>query len=260
MGERAVIEMRGVSCHLGGRRVLKDVSWRVGPGEHWAVVGLNGSGKTTLLNLINGYVFPSSGQVRVLGESFGSYDWRLMRRRIGYVSSFLEERLYQSETALEIALSGLYATIGLYDNPGPGHRKKALAALERAGMAGAARKPYAELSQGEKQRVLVARALAGSPRLLILDEPCAGLDIFARESLLSAMETLGRSDGAPTMLYVSHHIEEITPVFTHVLLLRRGEVHSAGRRRKVLGEENLSSFFEAPVKVSWRGQRAWVNL
>lgn len=259
-GPPAVMEMRDISCLMDGRRILGGIDWTVRRGEHWAVVGLNGSGKTTLLKMINGYVFPSSGRMRVLGKAFGSYDWREMRRKIGFVSSFLQEKFYASETAEEIALSGLFATIGLYDRPKSKEVMRARRLLGRLGCGRAAGQPYEELSQGEKQKVLIARALVSAPRILILDEPCAGLDLFARERLLSSIEGLTRHRQSPTLLYVTHHIEEITPGFTHALLLRRGEVHSSGEKKKVLTAGNLSSFFETPVELRWRDGRARLHI
>ncbi len=196
----------------------------------------------------------------VLGKHYGSYDWRMLRRKIGFISSALQERFYSTETAAEIVLSGMFATIGLYDQPKAKDTNKALSLLKLMNGSHVARQPYLELSQGEKQKVLIARALINSPRLLIMDEPCIGLDIFSKEQILSAIETLGSKTPAPTILYVSHHTEEILPVFTHTLLLRRGEVHSAGETKKVLTRRNLSSFFDAPVGVRWLKDRAWIHV
>ncbi|MEW6115608.1 MAG: ATP-binding cassette domain-containing protein [Nitrospirota bacterium] len=239
---------------------MRNINWCVSPGEHWAIIGLNGSGKTTLLQLLNGYATLSAGEMHVLGKQYGSYDWRKLRREIGFISSALQERFYTTETAEEIVLSGMFATIGLYDRPEATDAERALSLLEQLKCGHAAKQPYIELSQGEKQKVLIARALINAPRLLIMDEPCIGLDIFSREHILSAIETLGGQASAPTMLYVSHHIEEILPVFTHTLLLRQGEVHSAGEISKVLTAANLSSFFNTSVDVQWRKHRAWIHI
>ncbi|MBI4847820.1 MAG: ABC transporter ATP-binding protein [Nitrospirae bacterium] len=255
-----IIDIRKVSCILGNKHVLRDINWTVRPGEHWAIIGLNGSGKTTLLKMINGYVFPSTGEMSVLGKPFGSYDWRELRREVGFISSSLQEIFYANETAKEIVLSGIFSTIGLYDKPKAKDIEKALSLLRQLDCSHAANQPYAELSQGERQKVLIARALISSPKLLIMDEPCAGLDIFSREHLLSSIETLGSSASAPTLIYVSHHIEEILPVFTHTLLLRRGKVHSSGKTGEVLTKTNLSSFFETPVDVKRHKGRVWVDI
>lgn len=253
--QEKVIHMKNVSWIAGDKCILEDINWDVRPGEHWAILGLNGSGKTSLLNMINGYIWPSTGEVIVLGKPFGKYDVRQLRRKIGWVSSSLQERFYTNETAEEIVLSGIYATIGLYDSPGAKPLKRAVSLLKEYGCQDIAGQPYGTLSQGEKQKVLIARALVGSPAVLILDEPCAGLDIFSREHLLSFIDKIVRISPAPTLLYVTHHIEEILPVFTHALMMRRGRVHSHGKTREVLTGKNLSDFFETPVLIRWTRDR-----
>ncbi len=255
-----VIHMKDVSWIYGDRYILRNINWEVKSGEHWAIIGLNGSGKTSLLNVVNGYIWPSRGEVSVLGKCFGSYDIRELRKKIGWVSPSIQEKFYADETAEEIVLSGKFATIGLYDEPKARDIAHARLLLEQLKCARTAKEPYRTLSQGEKQKVLIARALISSPRLLVLDEPCAGLDIFSKEQLLSLVEKIGLGGAGPALLYVSHRIEEILPVFTHVLVLRRGEVHSSGKRKVVLTKRNLSDFFETPVDVHWRKNRAWVVL
>jgi iron complex transport system ATP-binding protein len=257
---KTVVAMRNVSWTCGDRHILWNINWEVKSGEHWAIIGLNGSGKTSLLNVVNGYVWPSRGEVSVLGRRFGSYDIRELRKRIGWVSPSIQEKLYYDETAEDIVLSGKFATIGLYDEPDAKDILHTHLLLKRLKCAGTAEQTYRTLSQGEKQKVLIARALISSPRLLVLDEPCAGLDIFSRERLLSLIERIGRYQTGPSLLYVSHRIEEILPVFTHVLLLRRGEVHSRGKRDEVITRRNLSDFFETPVDVHWHKHRAWITL
>ncbi|HEX3032587.1 MAG TPA: ATP-binding cassette domain-containing protein, partial [Bacillota bacterium] len=180
---------------------------------------------------------------------------RELRKEIGWVSSSLQERLYVNETAEEIVLSGWFSTIGLYDTPDAADRELARSLLEQLNCTELAGRTYKHLSQGERQRVLIARALISHPRLLILDEPCNGLDVFAREQLLATIETLARQPQAPTMLYVTHHIEEIVPAITHVLLLNKGKVHSAGCKEAILRADNLSDFYKTPVEVNWVGQR-----
>ncbi len=255
-----VIAMQNVSWITDHKYILRNINWKVQNGEHWAVVGLNGSGKTSLLNIVAGYNWPSRGKVSVLKKRFGSYDIRELRKKIGWVSSFLQEKLYADETAEEIVLSGKFATIGLYDKPMKRDIERAFLLLKEMRSEHIAEQPYRTLSQGEKQKVLIARALMHSPRLLILDEPCGGLDIFSREHLLSFIEKIGHRKTAPTLLYVSHRIEEILPVFTHTLLLRRGEIHSQGQTKEVLTRKNLSDFFERRVDLKWRKGRAWMQV
>jgi iron complex transport system ATP-binding protein len=256
----SVIHMQGVSRIEGNKYILRHINWDVQQGEHWAIIGLNGSGKTTLLNMVNGYIWPSEGEMSVLGKRFGSYDIRELRKKIGWVSSSLQEKFYTNETAKEIVLSGKSATIGLYDSPKSKDIDHAVMLLSRLKCEHTAAQPYWTLSQGEKQKVLIARALISSPHLLILDEPCVGLDIFSREHLLSQIEHIGRQESAPTLIYVSHRTEEILPVFTHTLLLRRGAVHSQGKTREVLTTGNLSAFYQTPVDIQWNKDRAWIQI
>jgi iron complex transport system ATP-binding protein len=255
-----VIEMTDVSWTADSSLILRDIDWSVRQGQHWAIIGLNGSGKTSLLNLVNGYIWPSRGTVSVLGEKFGGYDIRDLRKNIGWVSSSLQERFYAGETAEEIVLSGKYATIGLYERINPEDSRRAAGLLKRLGCGHVAKKPYYTLSQGEKQKVLIARALIHSPKILIFDEPCSGLDVFSRDHLLSYIERIGKKHNSPTIIYVSHRIEEILPIFTHTLLLRRGEVHSQGKTSRMLTSRNLSDFFETPVRVKWQNNKAWLRI
>lgn len=249
-----------MSCIRDKKYILKEVTWQVGVGEHWAILGLNGSGKTTLLNIINGYMWPSSGSVRVLGKEFGRVDIWEVRRMIGWVSSSLQEKLYAHESVSDIVLSGKYASIGLYDRPDAGDRLRAASLLEQVGCGFLGDRRYETLSQGEKQKVLIARALMSDPRLLILDEPCSGLDILSREQFLTAISGLARREGGPNLLFVTHRVEEILPDFTKALLLRRGEVHSQGPTPALLTTENLSDFFEIPVEVRWQDGRPWMSV
>lgn len=255
-----IIQMDNVSLRKNGTIILKDINWTVNPGEHWAIIGLNGSGKTSLLKMINGYVFPSTGEVTVLGKKFGTYDLRELRKSIGWVSSSLLEALYSGETAEEIVLSGRYATIGLYDKPSNEDKEKALILLEQFGCGVFAGREYYTLSQGEKQKVLLARALMSSPELLVLDEPCTGLDIFARENFLYLIEEIGIKENAPTILYVSHHIDEILPVFKNIMLLTNGKIHSAGKKEDLLSEANLSDFFRRGIEVRWVNERPVLHI
>lgn len=255
-----VIHMENVSWICDGRHILRNINWEVNPGEHWAIIGLNGSGKTTLLNMINGYLWPSTGQISVLGRRFGDCDVRELRKSIGLVSSSLQEKLYTTETVEEIILSGRFATIGLYDRPDRKNIKQARSIMEQLGCASLSKQLYGTLSQGEKQRVLIARALMSFPEILILDEPCTALDIFAREQLLSNLEHIDRMDSKPTLIYVSHHIEEIVPIISHALLLRHGKIHSSGKTGDVLTRSNLSDFFGKPVDIAWHNKRAWIKV
>ncbi|KJF28192.1 molybdenum ABC transporter ATP-binding protein [Clostridium aceticum] len=255
-----MIKAKWVSLIRDSKYILKDINWSVSTGEHWAILGLNGSGKTSLLNMINGYIFPSKGEMEVLDSTFGASDLRELRKSIGWVSTALQERLYVKESAEEIVMSGKFAMIGLFEEPNKADKDLANHLLERLNCAHLAKRSYESLSQGEKQKVLIARALMSSPRLLILDEPCTGLDIFAKEQLLSMIEGLSQEKSAPTLIYVTHRTEEILPIFNHTLLLRKGEIHSSGKTEEVLTSNNLSNFFEAPILLEKLKGRTWLRL
>lgn len=246
-----ILSVNSVTVRRGTAKLLNQVSWSVEQGEHWAVLGLNGSGKTTLLNLLNGYFFPSEGRVTVLGKQFGAYDLRELRKRIGWVSTALQEKLHGNDTVEEVVLSGRFASVGLYDAPEDQDLQLARELLTHMSLQSMANREYRTLSQGEKQKALVARGLMATPDLLILDEPCTGLDVFARQDLLEHIGKIGAS-AHPTLLYVTHHIEEVLPVFTHVLLLREGAVHSQGPKEAVLTAKNLSDFFGREVHLTLR--------
>lgn len=254
-----IIQAKNVSLIRDSKYILKNLHWSVAPGEHWAILGLNGSGKTTLLNMVNGYIFPTKGEMEVLGHKFGEYDLRELRKSIGWVSTALQEKLYPKEMALDIVISGKYAAIGLFQEPTKKDQELANHLLDLLDCKHIANRPYHTLSQGEKQKILIARGLMAAPRLLILDEPCTGLDIFAKEQLLSVIERLSQEKDAPTLIYVTHRTEEILPIFNRALLLRKGEIHSSGKRETVLTKENLRDFFQAPVLLETLKDRVWLR-
>ena len=254
-----IIDAKNISYIRNGKYILENISWEVNSGEHWAVLGLNGSGKTTLLNMINGYIFPSEGQLTVLDKTFGQYDLRELRKSIGWVSTALQERLYGREKVEEIVLSGKFASIGLYDNTSDQDKKYASEILESLSSIHLKDRIYQTLSQGEKQRVLIARALMASPKLLILDEPCTGLDFLAREQLLTNIEKLSTIADAPSLIYVTHQTDEILPLFNKTLLRREGKVHSAGPTQELLNNKNLSQFYGIPVECKKLNNRYFLS-
>ena len=251
-----IFQLENVSLRRGDQWILQDISWQVERGEHWVILGLNGSGKTSILNLLNAYTFPTRGSMNVLGLEFGkTYLAERLRKKIGYVSSALQQKFHPGDNAFEVVLSGAFASISLYDNPTDKMRKKAVQLLEELGCISYANREYETLSQGEKQRVLIARALMADPSLLILDEPTSGLDFIAREQLLESVEDLAKKQDAPTIIYVTHHVEEILPVFNKTLLLKEGQVFASGDTRTMIASEKLSNFFELPVDVIWNNGR-----
>lgn len=254
-----IIEVKDVLWRREQKIILHDMNWTVRKGEHWAVLGLNGSGKTTLLNMITGYIWPTQGQISVLGHRYGTVDLREMRKRIGWVSTSFQERIHANEKTQHLVISGRHASVGLFDKPTEEDTEKALHLMNTLGCGHLVDRLYQTCSQGEKQKLLIARALMASPELLILDEASNGLDFLSRESLLQSIATLTQQENAPTLLYVSHHVEEILPEFTHTLLLRKGTVFAEGNTRDVLTSDQLSALFETPVQVSWKNERAWLS-
>ncbi|WP_163184346.1 ABC transporter ATP-binding protein [Neobacillus sedimentimangrovi] len=251
-----IVQLKDVTLVRDGKHILKNVNWQIENGEHWVLFGLNGSGKTAILNLLNAYFFPTTGSIHVLGMEFGkTYLGEKLRRKIGFVSSSLQEKFYPGDHAFEVVLSGAFASIGLYETPTDEMRKKAIRLLEELGCIEYANQNYETLSQGEKQRVLIARALMADPELLILDEPSNGLDFIAREKLLESIEIIGKNNKAPTIIYVTHHVEEILPLFNKTMLLKEGQVFAAGTTDEILSEERLSDYFGLPVHVRWQNGR-----
>jgi iron complex transport system ATP-binding protein len=255
-----LVDIRGLTIERAETVILRQVDWQVLPGEHWVILGANGSGKTSLLCALAGYMVPTAGRITVLGCTYGKFDWRELRRHIGLVSSNVRQRIEGTESAREVVASGRHAMVNFWGPLTRRDRREAAAWLERTGCASLARRPWAVLSQGERQRILIARALIASPKLLILDEPCAGLDPVARESFLAFLERLGRSRRCPGLVLVTHHVEEITPVFTHVLMLRHGEVVAAGKLIPCLNQRNLSAAFDAPIRLRRRNGRFSATL
>jgi len=253
-----VVAVEAVSFRRGETTILDGIDWRVEPGQHWALIGPNGSGKTTLLQVVTGYLWPTSGVVSVLGERFGKVDLRALRRSIGWVSPSLAARMHRHDPALDVVLSGRFASIGLFfDEPTDEDRAQAADLLAVMGCAHVGARPFGVLSQGEQQRVLIARALMASPRLLVLDEPTAGLDLAAREDLLEALQVLTESEEGPTILLVTHHLEEVVEGLTHVLLLNGGRVVAAGPKAEVATGDRLTETMGVAVEVVRRNGRFW---
>lgn len=260
MERKIVISMEEVSLKNDGRLILDRISWTVGRGEHWAIYGLNGSGKTTLLNIAAGYLQPSSGRVSVLGKTFGQYDLRELRKSIGWVSSSLREMIYTGETPEEIVISGKEAMIGLFERPGPEDKARARELLEQVGLAYLNCRPYRTLSEGERQRLLIARALFNAPALLILDEPCTGLDLLSREQIRETLERIGGGLNSTTIIYVTHRLEDIPPVFRQGMLLRQGRIHSSGPAETLFNTANFSDYLGRPVHVERQDGRFHLRL
>ncbi len=253
--KQPVLAVEGLRIRRGDTEILRDVSWRVERGQHWAMLGANGSGKTSLLSALTGYLTPTDGEISLLGQRFGRADWRELRKNVGLVSSSVRQMMAENEPALETVMSGKYAMIDFWGHASRADRARAGSLLRQVECGYLAERPWRVLSQGERQRVLIGRALMARPRLLILDEPCAGLDPAAREQFLQFLQRLGGGKTPPTLVLVTHHVEEIMPVFSHLLVLQAGRVLAAGKKAETLTAGLLSQAFAARVKLRRRGGR-----
>jgi iron complex transport system ATP-binding protein len=245
-----ILALQKLRLRRGDVSILRDVSWEVTSGQHWIILGANGSGKSSLLAVLSGYLPPTAGSCSVLGQTFGESDWRDLRTHLGIVSAPLASLMHPEEPAARTVLTGRDGSIDLWGPVSKTERAEALQWLRKVEAEELADRPWGVLSQGERQRVLIARALIRSPKLLILDEPCAGLDPVARESLLAFLARLIRRKDGTAIVLVTHHVEEILPEFTHALLLHEGAVAAAGPIHTSLTEANLGRIFNAPLNLS----------
>ena len=235
--------MSGLRVEREGTVILRDVNWRVARGEQWVILGANGSGKTSLLSALTGYLMPTSGEISVLGETYGESDWRELRKQIGLVSSSIRQMMAEDETVLETVVSGKDAMIDFRGRVTRKEKAQALRLLRQVECEHIAGRPWRVLSLGERQRVL------------ILDEPCAGLDPAAREHFLQFIQRLGAKKHSPALIFVTHHVEEIMPVFSHVLMLKEGRPLVAGKKTEVLTSKNLGRTFSARMQLLPAGRR-----
>lgn len=256
----SILSVSSLSIIRDGTRILDGISWSVGKGEHWVILGANGSGKTSLLSALTGYLTPTSGEVEVLGQRYGSSDWRELRRAIGIVSSSVRQMMHDDEPAIESVISGKFAMIDFRGKSTRADRAAATRILRQVECGHLAARPWRVLSQGERQRILIGRALMARPRLLILDEPCAGLDPVSREHFLQFIQRLGGRRNSPALILVTHHVGEIVPAFSHVLLLKGGRVLAAGARDGILASGPLGEAFGAKATLRRRAGRYQLTI
>jgi len=252
-----ILSYKNVSFRRDGREILKNINWEIKKGENWALLGLNGSGKSTLLSMIPTYTFATSGEVSVFEKKFGTCVWAEVKEKIGFVSSSLNtfSDSLNNQTLNNIVLSGKYNSIGIYQEITQKDREKANNIIKDFKLSHLKLNKYITLSQGEQRKTLLARAFMNEPSLLILDEPCSGLDIRAREIFL---KTLEESKSDIPFIYVTHQIEEIISSITHVAILDNGEIVSQGNKFEVLTEENLSKLYGIDLKIEWSNNRPWL--
>jgi iron complex transport system ATP-binding protein len=254
-----VIRLEHVSVVRGGTPLLDDITWSVRAGERWALLGPNGSGKTTLLKVVGSSLWPTRGTVTILGRRLGQVDMRELRTRIAVVSASVGRTLRPELPALDVVLTGRHAALETWWHEYTDHdRDQARSLLDQAGFGGRgfAERPFGLLSEGERQQVLLARALMADPDLLLMDEPAAGLDLGARERLLAHLADLAADPAVPPLVLVTHHLEEIPPGVTHAALLRGAALVGSGPVAEVLTGEAVSAAFGVPVVVE-RRQARW---
>jgi iron complex transport system ATP-binding protein len=236
--------------------ILHGIDWVVGPGERWVLLGPNGSGKTTMFELASGYLHPTRGAVDILGHRLGRVDVRSLREHIGLVSSAVAKKLVGAISATDVVVSALHGALEpWWHTYGEDERAHARGLLEAAGFAAVVDRPFAVLSDGERQQVLLARAIMSRPALLLLDEPAAGLDVGGRERLVASLSRLATDPGSPPTVMITHHVEEIPSGFTHVLLLRCGRVVTAGPMEDHLSAASLSETFGLGLRLDHHGGR-----
>jgi iron complex transport system ATP-binding protein len=251
-----VVDFRDVTVSRNGNDLLRGFEWRVELDERWVVLGPNGAGKTTLLSLAAARMHPTSGSVHLLGQRLGGVDVFELRPRIGLSTALLAERIPQSETVHDVVVTAAYAVVGRFREAYEVMDEvRARALLDQLGVVHLADRTYGTLSEGERKRVQIARALMTDPELLLLDEPAAGLDLGGREDLVRRLAELAYDPNSPTLVLVTHHVEEIPPGFTHALLLRDGRAVAQGLAADVLTDDNLSQTFGIPLKVERDGGR-----
>ena len=262
----AVLELAGVTVRRGEATLLDGVDWTVEEDERWVVLGANGAGKTTLLQVASAQIHPTSGVAGILGEVLGTTDVFELRPRIGLTSAALAERIPRTERVHDVVVSASYGVIGRwrerYDELDHGRADEL---LTEVGASRLVDRTFGTLSEGERKRVQIARALMTDPELLLLDEPAAGLDLGGREDLVSTLSVLAMDEMSPATVLVSHHVEEIPPGFTHALLLRQGAVVAAGPLEHVLTEEIVSTTFAMPMQLRhedgrWHARRRTRHL
>lgn len=256
----SIIKAENLSLKYGSKYIVKDLNWTIQPGENWVLFGLNGCGKTTLLSMLAGYQSGNIGKNYIFDQEVDENNFITLRKHIGFVSGSFFDRYLQREIVLDIVLAGKYGTLGFQDEESSDSDiRKAKAILREFGLEKRSRYPYDTLSKGQQQRVLIARALMSDPKVLVLDEPCSGLDLFARETFLHMIQELAEQKEI-TVVYVTHHTEEILPFFNKAALMKDGKLHSQGNLQDIFTDENLTDFFGVKATVLWTEQHFFINI
>jgi iron complex transport system ATP-binding protein len=251
-----VLRLRGVGVRREKSMLLRDIDWAVHADERWVVIGPNGAGKTTLLQVAATQLFPTTGTAEILGQRMGEVDVFDLRSRVGLASAAVAERVSASEKVIDLVLTATYGILGRWkEDYESADVTRAVELLEALGCAHLIRRRFATLSEGERKRVQIARDMMSDPELLLLDEPAAGLDLGGREDLVQRLSKLAHDPKAPTIVLVTHHVEEVPEGFTHAMLLRKGLIVAAGELTGVFTEQNLSACFGIRLSVEHRHSR-----
>jgi len=252
----AILELSDISVRRGDRVILGPLNWQVLEGERWVILGPNGAGKTTLLQICSSLIHPTTGEINILGEKLGKVDVFELRTRIGLTSSALVEQLPPDELVMDVVLTAAYAMLGRWQEKYDlWDESRAMALLTALGVRELGERLFGSLSEGEKKRVQIARALMADPELLLLDEPASSLDLGGREDLLRRIKSLSKDPLAPATVIVTHHIEEIPVGTTHALLLREGAVVAQGEVASVITDQNLTQAYGLAITVQTEGGR-----
>ena len=258
-----VIQLTGVGVQRSGRWILRDIHWQIPAGACVAILGPNGSGKTTLMRILAGHLWPTAGDVRVLDGHFGESSLPELRKRIRLVQAAGPYDVDSELTCHEVVLTGFFSTIGLYDVVTPTMHEEAERMLRHVGLSHVSDHVYSTLSSGERVRALIARALVVRPKLLLLDEPTAGLDLLAREQVLATVQRMfepGTAEPPPTTVLITHHVEELPPATSQILLLSEGRPAAVGPPSEVIRPEVLSPVYRCPVQVRRSGERWYIEV
>ncbi len=259
MNEKILIEAKNISCKFGSKNVLSGIDWKISSGENWVVFGLNGSGKTTLLSVVAAYYGVSNGLLSIMNQIVTKQNRKELRKKIGFVSTSFFNRYYKYESVLDIVLSAKFGHFGIENSISSEDIRCAKHILNEWGLKNKYQYPYDLLSQGQQQKVLFARSIFMQPEILILDEPCSGMDLLSKEHFIKCISEKSKKEGA-TLIYVSHNPEEFSSVFNRALLIKNGAVHSQGDIKKIFLSSNMSDFIGMPVTVDWFEDRPSIRF
>lgn len=251
----SLIELENVSVIKDGKHILRDINWSITPNENWAVIGKNGSGKSFLLRLLSANLQPSKGIIKVFEKQFGKVSLWDLKKKIGLVSDLLQSQYPNENKVIDVVYSGYFSSIGVYDPIDSRMKKSADKILKFLGISHLKGRRFSELSHGEQRKALIARSLVFNPRLLVLDEPCTGLDIPAREEFLKAIQKL--AEHGHNIIFVTHHIEEVMPLINHVLFIKNGQIFNKGPKEKMMKEDILKNVLGYDFKLIKKGGRYW---